>query len=241
MVKRTSILTASLLLGFCASAVNAAQWDIRVTNLTHGNHFTPLYLRAHAHGEHLFEAGSMASSSIQSMAECGDIAPLMNESATDIEYVGSALTNPGATTPAVDQAAISLVTDSDHLSIVAMVLPTNDAFIGLDSQHIPAEPGTYTYYLNAYDAGTEANDERLDPVGDGCVVGNGQYIPAAPGMDVDSGGTGVEATQTAQKNITIHRGVLGDAEVTGDGKSDLVSSIHRWQNPVAKVTVTVTR
>jgi len=241
MVKKIAIATASILLGMGMNVAGAAQWDIRVTNLTNGNHFTPLYMRAHAHDAHLFEAGSMASAAIQSMAECGDIAPLMDESTTDIEYVGSALTNPGESTPALDQAPVSIVTDMEHLSIVAMVLPTNDAFIGLDSQHIPAEPGTYTFYLNAYDAGTEANDEILDANGGACVVGSGHYIPGAPGMDVDSAGTGVEATQSAAKNITVHRGVLGDAGVTGDGKSDLVSSIHRWQNPVAKVTVTVTR
>jgi len=241
MVKRIGLATASLVLGLGANAVFAAQWDIRVTNLTHGNHFTHLYMRAHTHDAHLFEAGNLASAEIQSMAECGDIMPLMQESATDTEFVGATLTNPGETTPALDQPAISLVTDMSHLSIVAMVLPTNDAFIGLESQHIPSEPGTYTYYLNAYDAGTEANDEVFDPNGGGCVVGSGHFIPAAPGMDVDSAGTGVEALQANPKNITIHRGVLGESEITGAGKSDLISSIHRWQNPVAKVTVTVTR
>ena len=36
-----------------------------------------------------------------------------------------------------------------------MLIPTNDAFVGMDSIEIPTEPGTYTYYLNAYDAGTD--------------------------------------------------------------------------------------
>ena len=49
-----------------------------------------------------------------------------------------------------------------HLSIVAMLLPTNDGFVGLDALQIPRWRGTYTYYLNGYDAGTEANDEIIN-------------------------------------------------------------------------------
>ena len=39
--------------------------------------------------------------------------------------------------------------------------------------------------------------------------------------------------------VHVHRGILGDTDPTG-GKSDLDSTIHRWQNPVAKVVITVT-
>jgi hypothetical protein len=38
--------------------------------------------------------------------------------------------------------------------------------------------------------------------------------------------------------VHIHRGNFGDADAAG-GTSDMVNSIHRWLNPVAKVTVTV--
>jgi hypothetical protein len=38
--------------------------------------------------------------------------------------------------------------------------------------------------------------------------------------------------------VHIHRGNLGDTDITG-GISDVDSRIHRWLNPVAKVTVTV--
>ncbi|WP_350624519.1 spondin domain-containing protein, partial [Pseudoalteromonas sp. 24-MNA-CIBAN-0067] len=71
--------------------------------------------------------------------------------------------------------------------IVAMVLPTNDAFMGLDAWEIPTEAGTYTMYVNAYDAGTEANDEIINGGGMSGVPG----IPAAPGGDGGANGTGV--------------------------------------------------
>ena len=47
-------------------------------------------------------------------------------------------------------------------SIVAMMLPTNDGFVGLDALRVPRWRGTYTYYLNGYDAGTEALASLLE-------------------------------------------------------------------------------
>ena len=55
-------------------------------------------------------------------------------------------------------------TTNDRLSIVAMLLPTNDAFAGLNAVEIPTTPGTYSFDVPAYDAGTEANDELLTGV-----------------------------------------------------------------------------
>ena len=49
--------------------------------------------------------------------------------------------------------------------------------------------------------------------------------------------TGVTSTESNQM-VHIHRGNIGDTDATG-GISDVDSRIHRWLNPVAKVTVTV--
>ncbi|WP_455208101.1 spondin domain-containing protein [Kaarinaea lacus] len=218
-----------------ASSVNAAQWDISITNLTHGNHFTPLLVTAHDSGSHLFEVGMAASGSLQAMAECGDISGLLSiypADADTIENPAAGLLNPGATaTTMIDTST----TSNTHLSIVGMVLPTNDAFVGLDGLQVPAAAGTYMYYLNAYDAGTEANNELLDT--SGCASGM-PGIPAAPGGDAGTNGTGV-AGDDSNTTVHVHRGILGDTNSTG-GASDLESTIHRWQNPVAKVVITVT-
>jgi hypothetical protein len=114
-----------------------------------------------------------------------------------------------------------------------MMLPTNDGFIGLDGWEIPAEVGTYTIYLNGYDAGTEVNDEIIDTVNGGADDG----IPAAPGMDAGTGASGVTDME-ANQTVHIHRGNTGDTSLTA-GISDVDSRIHRWLNPVAKVVVTV--
>lgn len=218
-----------------ASAANAAQWDVTVTNLTHGNYFTPFLVTAHNASDHVFEVGTAASSDLQAMAECGDLSGLTVSYPADDDTVANpagGLLAPGASTSAMLDTTAS---GNTQLSIVAMVLPTNDGFVGLDALDVPTASGTYTYYLNAYDAGTEANNELLDT--SGCAT-NMPGIPGAPGMDAGTGGTGVAAVDS-NTTVHIHRGILGDTNPTG-GISDLDSTIHRWQNPVAKVVITVT-
>jgi len=227
-----SLLTTAL----CASAqvASAADISVTITNLTNGNHFTPLLVSAHDANTHLFQVGSMASANLTAMAECGDIAGLLTDlggvDADTIENPAAGLLAPGASTT----ANLMTMASNTHLTITAMVLPTNDAFIGMDSMALPTTAGTYSYYLNAYDAGTEANDELLP--GTDCAAGVAG-IPAAPGMNGGMNGTGVAGADT-NTMIHVHRGVLGDSDDMG-GKSDLNNTIHRWQNPVAKVVVTV--
>lgn len=216
-----------------AGQAQAADLDIEITNLTHGFHFTPLLVGAHGAGSHLFEAGQSASDNLQIMAECGMIAGLStdldNMGANKVENPAGGMLAPGATIT----ASLMTTGDNTYLSLVAMLLPTNDAFVGIDNVGIPTAAGTYTYYLNAYDAGTEANDEILTS---GCAAGMAG-IPGAPGGDTGTGGTGVTGDES-NKTVHVHRGTLGDTDAAG-GKSDLDSTIHRWQNPVARLVITV--
>ena len=114
-----------------------------------------------------------------------------------------------------------------------MLLPTNDAFAGLNAVEIPTEPGTYVFDVPAYDAGTEANDELVTGGGAPGAAG----IPADPGGLTGTGGNGA-AVADANSTVHIHRGSLGDLDPAG-GTSDLDSSVHRWLNPVIRVVVTV--
>ncbi len=219
----------------CSQLTNpalAAELSLQITNLTHGSHFTPLLVSAHANG-HLFQVNTAASASLQAMAEGGDISGLSAEmSALNADQVE----NPAAGLMAPGQSVsfdMSTQDDNTRLSITAMILPTNDGFVGLDSLNIPDEEGTYTYYLNAYDAGTEANDEII----------NGAGAPGAAGVPADplgQGGTGATGVTNAETNtqIHIHRGVLGDTDEMG-GASDLDSRVHRWLNPVARLVLEV--
>jgi len=62
-------------------------------------------------------------------------------------------------------------------------------------------------------------------------------MPADPGGLAGTGATGAADADT-NTTVHIHRGALGDTEATS-GTSDLDSRIHRWLNPVVRVTVTV--
>ncbi|MBO2627110.1 spondin domain-containing protein [Shewanella algae] len=211
----------------------AAQLEININNLTHGNHFTPLLIAAHDGNSHLFQAGEPASSALQKMAEGGDISELQQAVTANN---GVIVANPAAGLLAPGAKVEKVMLDSGaltHLSLVAMLLPTNDAFVGLDGWEIPSTPGSYTLYLNAYDAGTEANDEQITGGGTPGVPG----IPAAPDGMGGQNGTGV-MDDSSNDRVHIHPGLLGDTDPNG-GISDVDSRIHRWLNPVAALIVTV--
>ncbi|ROT99914.1 hypothetical protein EB809_09345 [Marinobacter sp. R17] len=215
--------------------VQAAEFDVEIHNPTRGLYYTPLLVTAHPSNMKLFEAGEAASSELQAMAEGGDIMPLVtaldSTGATTVANPAAGLLAPGETTTAIVNT--NNATANTQLSIVAMLLPTNDGFLALNSLTVPTQPGTYTYNLNAYDAGTEANDELR---GSGAPGQAGMPVP--PPLDPVLGTNGTGAASNAEGYVHIHRGNLGDTDTTG-GNSDIVSTLHRWLNPVTRVTVTV--
>jgi len=229
---RKLIAAAALTLG--AAPVQAADLSVTVTNLTQGIYYTPFVLGAHGAGTDLMEPGEPATQSLRQVAECGDLSGVvadLNAAGADVvENPASGLLAPGASAT----ATLSTSSGNDHLSLAAMLLPTNDGFVALDSEAIPSEPGTYTYYLPAWDAGSEANNELLAT--SGCSVGMAG-IPADPTGAAGSGGSGV-TSQEANGDVHIHRGNLGDTNASG-GPSDLDSTVHRWQNPVLQVRIQV--
>ncbi len=233
-MKKTMLSAAAAVTALLAQPAAAVDFDVRITNLSNGIYFTPFLAVAHPEGTALFETGQPASASLQAMAEGGDISGLVADvsglGATIVENPASGLLAP---TESVEFNMNTDGTSNDVLSIVAMLLPTNDGFAGLNAVAIPTEPGVYTFNVNAYDSGTEANDELL----------TGGGAPGAPGMPADPGGltgTGGTGAAMADANTTvhIHRGALGDTDAAG-GTSDLDSRVHRWLNPIIRVTVTV--
>lgn len=217
-----------------ASSLQAAELNVTVQNLTQGIYFTPILVSAHSSDASLFELGDTASTELQAMAEGGDISGLV--SITD-SLSANNLTNPAEGLLAPAQSTQGMLSTDDGntvLSIVAMMLPTNDGFIGLDNWMIPTEAGTYTVYLNAYDAGTEANDEVR---GSGMPGMAGFPVPGPLAPLLGEGGTGLNAT-IANATVHIHPGNIGDDDESG-GVSDVNNTVQRWLNPVAKVTIVV--
>jgi hypothetical protein len=228
----SKILRTAALAAVLTGAVEAAEIEVKIINNTGASNFTPLLLATHAHSVELFKTGMTASTSLQAMAEGGNIASLVvdlsDEDAEIVEDPAGGLLAPGTHTT----ATLSTDATNDSLSLVAMILPTNDGFIALNNWKVPTEPGVYKVTLNAYDAGTEANDEIINGAGAPGVAG----IPADPGGNGGTGATGVAAT--VEGFVHIHRGILGDTDSTV-GVSDLDATKHRWLNPIATAIITV--
>ena len=209
---------------------------VSITNLTTGTYFTPLFVASHDGHNSMFAAGEPASSSLEIMAECGDISALvadMNSGGADT------LVNPAGGLLAPGATATGTLMPSRHnryLSLAAMLLPTNDGFVGLDSLPIPRASGTYIYDLYGFDAGTEVNDEILFT--ESCDAST----PGIPGDPSGLSGTGGTGVASVEPNLTvhIHRGIVGDLDPAG-GPSDLSSAYHDWKNPVARLVITVNR
>ena len=100
----------------------------------------------------------------------------------------------------------------DRLSLVGMLVTTNDAFYGLSQHALPKHRGGATTGP-AYDAGSEANTEM-------CA-----HIPGPP-----CGNAGVRMTNGAEGFVHVHAGIHGVA--------DLIPAQHDWRNDVVRVEVT---
>jgi len=198
--------------------------DIKITNNTNGIYFTPFIVSAHPSSHSIFTLGNAASSHLKAMAEGGDISGLSHDlaalNANSVENPAKGLLAPGASVI----TSLSSAKANTNLTIAAMLLPTNDGFVALNNWEIPTKAGTYMIDIKAYDAGTEANTEKITD------------IPADPGAKAGTKATGI--SNMVEGFVHVHRGNIGDSEMNG-GKSDLDASAHRWLNPIATVTVTV--
>lgn len=268
-------LACATFLALAANNVGAETIEISITNLTHAQSFTPRLVIAHDASVDAFEPGVEASTPLAWLAEAGVIDDLQSADSTgqNFEWLLGPTDNDntsntwhrfgGLVPPSTTLSYPFDTMDKPYLSILAMLIPTNDAFVGLDSIEIPTEPGTYHYMLNAYDAGTELNDElnstRTDIVEQGGAALGGYGVPGVAGVGASPvplgvGGTGVAVTVGFDQDgnaiganevvdgtdgpVHIHRNVLGDTSLTA-GASDLQSTEHRWLNPVARVTITI--
>ncbi len=236
VTKKLSTSTLKTLIGLAliSGSAQAATVDVTVTNLTQGLYFTPIMLAAQDGSTTVFQVGSAASSDLRAMAEGGDTSGLQ----TLLTSAGAVISdNPAAGLLAPGGSATASAIDTgtnNYLSVAAMILPSNDGFIGVNQWEIPSEAGTYTIDLNAYDAGTEANDEIR---GGGTPGEAGFPVPGPLDALLGQNGSGVTVTESNQ-NVHIHRSSLGDTNATG-GTSDIDSTVQRWLNPVARITVVV--
>ena len=213
----------SILVGLAAlSGVWAAQayaaeprFEVTVTNLTRGQVFTPILVASHREGVKLFTLGQPASVDLEVLAEAGDTGSLKAALAA-YPHVRE-VTDSGAPLPPGHSVTLTVQTGGgfDHLSVAAMLVPTNDGFFAANDIEGPPGNKLVTHFSPAYDAGTEPNDEL-------CA-----HIPGPPTV---CQGEGFNPSRVgAEGYVHIHAGI--------HGIGDLAPAAYDWRNPVAKITV----
>jgi hypothetical protein len=186
-----------------------------VSNLSNAQPFSPLTVMLHDTGE-VWGVGDSASDALEQIAESGNNSALMNSS-----FVIESASN-GAVLPHGQTATVTISNDSEskYISLVTMLVNTNDAFSGLNKIDISqlAMNQSLKYTPGAYDAGTEANSEAA-----GTIPG-----PA-------DGGEGFNASRDDLNIVTMHSGIIS----RDDGLVDSVlNNEHKFDNPVMAVTIT---
>lgn len=200
-----SILTGGLL----ASAAHAdVYYEVTVTNLSKGAVLTPVLVATTPSGESFFTPGGVASAALEIIAESGNSAPLeMSLDAYDSASLG--FIEPGQS----DSTVVATRGQYRALSVASMVIPTNDTFIALNGVDGPRGNKSVTFWVPAWDAGTELNDELCASLpGPGC------------------GGDPGPASDNGEGHIYISNGIRGVGDIDAD--------LRDWNNPVASITVT---
>jgi Spondin_N len=213
------LLLAGLMTAAFAAQADERRWtyEVTVTNITYNQRFTPLLVATHQPAIRVFTLGEPALPQLATLAEDGNVAPLRavldGSPLVNATAAGSGLLDPGKSVTLRIQGNPW----RDRLSLAAMLIPTNDAFMALNAVQLPY-PGwsAQTYTAVAYDAGSEVNDEL-------CTSIPGPFF-------AECGGSGGGARVGGGEGfVHVHRGMHG----TGEFKA----AARDWRNPVAQVRV----
>ena len=197
-------------------------YDVTITNLSKAQTFSPSVAVVHSDRMALFTPGEAASDGLTLLAEDGDAAALMEE-ALESPQVYDAVISDGLLDPGESVTLrVKAYGKYSQISVVGMLVTTNDAFYGLSSVELP-----FNYYFfknrsrsiqltaDVYDSGTEANTEDCD------------HIP------IPCGNFGVRMTEGAEGFVHIHSGF--------HGIGDLDEATYDWRNPGAGISITKVR
>lgn len=206
-----NVLAAVCLSGFSLGAF-AETYEISITNVTRGESFTPRLATTHI-GGNLFTVGEPAIDEIVDMAEGGDVSGLMTLLESAPEIITDVVTDDGLLDPGVNSVFTIEGNPGEVISLVAMLIPTNDAFVAVNALALPSS-GSVTYRALVYDAGSESNDEL-------CANIPGPVCGGTPGSPEDDG----------EGFVHVHAGI--------HGVGDLPPENYDWRNPGAIVTITL--
>ncbi len=187
----------------------SATYRVTVENIATGfQPLSPAGVVVHRRSADVWSTGAPATAAVAAIAEDANLGVFVH---TYEQVSGVAASFVGGTAPFGPGATSTFEFDArrgQRLSLVSMLVNTNDAFTGLDS--VLLGNGTQVYEVGAYDAGTEANNENSSHIPG--PVGNNPFVRDPEG--------GV---------IAHHEGILG----VGDTDPAVIG----WEGPVARITV----
>ena len=206
---------------------------VTIQNLTGGQPLSPPVAATHRRGIRMFRVGTLASAGIEAIAEDGNQGPMFDRfnssnKVTQAVDVGMPLTPSGQTVANFTDAVTFAISAraGDRFSFAAMLICTNDGFVGLDSVRLPRK-GSRIYLAKGYDAGTEQNTEKSADIVDPCSA-----LGPVPLAGDPNGNEDAAVDSMPHQRIRRHPGIMGNG--------DLSPSQHGWIGPVAKVTITRT-
>lgn len=198
------------------------RWEVKITNLTPATGagtaqpLSPPSVTIHNRRADVWQVGDPASAGVAAIAQDADNS-ILESALSGAPGVKSVSTAPTGGPILPGQSATFLI-ESDfwhnRISIVSMLVNTNDAFTGLDSKRLLPWALFFgrTFYVRAYDAGSELNDQLAANIPGPCC-----------------GDTGKNGTPTSEP-ISHHAGILS-------GVGDLDPNIHGWNGAVAKIEI----
>lgn len=196
------------------------EYEVTVTNITSNQPLSPIAIITHNSEFKPFSVGEKSSTALELLAEAGDAKDVLALGAVINKAVGSAPVGPGATfTQTIETKDTKL-----NLSVLSMLVNTNDAFTGLNSHDLTNYKvgDSMSFRLNVYDSGTEKNTETA------------ATIPGPVSM-----GEGFNAERNDTNDfVTMHPGVVSQ----DDGLPDSALNVtHRFDNLVARVSIKRTK
>jgi hypothetical protein len=215
-----AVLAVTTVLAGSAGAAKhrpAATWRVTIENLTPrgpggpgSQPLSPPLFVVHSDDVQIWRVGQIATHVVAAIAEDANNAPAIS-AYSGFPGVGSVFTGAGGPIPSGGSATYTVQTrgDFDRLSIVTMLVNTNDGFTGTDSLEL--EDHSMTLRTRAYDAGSERNNE-LKAFIPGPCCGN-PFVRDPEGAP-----------------IRRHPGI--------QGVGDLDPALYGWNEPVAKITIT---
>jgi len=199
-------------------------FQVTLINLTTGQPMSPPLLATHTQRADVFTVGRRASEGVRLIAENGDNAALAAslqgmEGVHDVVASGTPLHRLGGPGSPVMKLTIEAGGGANRLSIATMLICTNDGFTGVDGVRLPTGFSPTVHLAQAYDAGTEANEQTAATIVDPCGAIGPVSIP----------GDGLNQRPATSGVIEMHPGIE-------PGKG-ILTSAHVWRGPVLAVII----